>query len=190
MPEITNLKKERSNTIVLYPYRDISFDEWPVYTNLKNEQVPYSEDWREVGFVLPYPTNKHLSNLSAKFSEVALEDGVTKLHSGDPDGLAKTFCYSLIKDLKNVSEDGEPISWAERKYKDWLFGEFQVSAWLLNTLYLAYTRYAGQVKAKEGEDEENFTESSGSTSPASMRESKSKSEETDEPTPPMDSGAE
>lgn len=187
MPEITSLKKERSNTIVLYPYKDISTDDWPSYTEPGGKQVPYSEDWREVGFVLPYPTNKRLSDLSAKFSEVALEDGVTKLHSGDPDGLAKTLVYSIIKDLKGVTEDGEPISWTEKKYKDWLMSEFQVSAWLLNTLYLAYTRYAGQVKAKEGEDEENFTESSGSTSPASMKESQSKSEEISEPTLPMGS---
>lgn len=165
MAELTSLHKERSNTIVLYPYRDVKPEDWPNYTTPANEQVPYSEEWRQVGFVLPYPTNKHLSNLSAKFSEVALEGGVTKLHSGDPDGLAKTFVYSMIKDLKGVTENGEPISWAEKKYRDWLFSEFTVSAWLLNTLYLAYTRYAGQVKAKEGEDEENFTEPSASTSP-------------------------
>lgn len=190
MADISALRKDRANTIVLYPYKEVKEEDWPVYTDTKGNQTRYDEGWREIGFILPYPTNKRLSELSGKFSEVALEDGVTKLHGGDPDGLAKTLVYSTIKGLKGVTENGEPINWEEKRHKDWLFGEFQVSAWLLNTLYLAYTRYAGQVKAKEGEDEENFTEPSGSTSPVSMTESKSASTEIDEPTLPMGSGAE
>lgn len=170
MAELTSLRKERSNTIVLYPYKDIPADQWPSYTTPDSKQVPYSESWREVGFILPYPTNKRLSDLSSKFSEVALEDGVTKLHGGDPDGMAKTLVYSTIKGLKGVTENGEAINWSEKRHQEWLFGEFQVSAWLLNTLYFAYARYAGQVKAKEGEDEENFTEPSVSTSVESITE--------------------
>lgn len=177
MPEMSALRKDRTNDIILYPYKDIPEDKWPVYPNTKGEKVPYDEGWREIGFVLPYPYVKHLNDLGSKFSEMVATNGETIIRNGDPEGMANTFVYQKIKDIRGLTDNGQPVSWATKTVKDWVFGEFKASAWLLNTLYVAYVRFAGELKTKEGEDEENFSESSGATLNTSTQAISSRSDE-------------
>ena len=187
MPEMSALRKDRTNDIILYPYKDIPEDKWPVYPNTKGEKVPYDEGWREIGFVLPYPYVKHLNDLGSKFSEMVASNGETIIRNGDPESMANTFVYQKIKDVRGLTDNGQPVSWASKSVRDWVFGEFKASAWLLNTLFLAYVRFAGELKSKESENEENFTELSAATSSTSTMATPLRSDAVSEPTGMMPS---
>lgn len=174
MADIGHIAKDVSiaGELVIYPYKDIEDDSWPVYVNREGKKVPYSYEWREVGFKVPYPTVGRLRKISDLSQGLQVDKSKFKVVGGDPDRLAKYLVFNLIKGTENLTDGGKEISW-EDKYKNWLYDEFRVSSFLLNNFRATYELVAGEIQKGNDEDEENFTKPSGGTSSEPARDTKS-----------------
>lgn len=174
MPEIKSLTKHVSNYVTIYPYREIEDENWPAYQNEQGEWVGYDEGWREVGFKCPYPTVARLTQIRDLTQDLTVEDKSFKILGGDPKRAAKFLIYNLIQDITGLTDQGERVLY-DKSTKEWLYGEFCKSSFLLSNFRSSYELIAGKVTKEEKKEEENFLEESGSTSAASTRDSKSAS---------------
>lgn len=169
------ISKDVSDIITLYPYRDIEREDWPVYYNSEEKWVPYDEDWRRVGFKLPYPTITHLQKIDRLSRNMNVAKRKVRINSGDVDGIANYYINNLIQGMFYYNEDkdiGEPEPWGKQD-KDWLYQQFTLSGFLLDRLNSEYQRVGGKLKDEDEDDEVNFSQRSENTSSESTQDTES-----------------
>lgn len=177
MPEITQLTKHVSNYVTIYPYKEVKDEDWPTYYDEEGKWVKYDEGWREVGFKCPYPTVAKLTQIRDLTQDLTVEDRTFKIMGGDPKRAAKFLVYNLIQEVRGITEKGAEVSY-EKPVKEWLYGEFCKSGFLLSNFRSSYEEVAGKVSKEAKKDEENFTKEStdfspGTSSPPPSEESAS-----------------
>lgn len=161
----SKLSKDVSDSIIMYPYRDIPKDEWPVYFNSEGKWVPYDQDWRRVGYKVPYPTITRLQKIDRLSRHMNLAKKKVNIASGDIDGIANYYINNLIQGLYYYNEDKEkddPESWGKQD-KEWLYQQFTLSGFLLDRLNSEYQRIGGKIASEDEEEEQNFTNPSEPT---------------------------
>ena len=173
---IESLSKNVSDNVNIFPYRDIEKKDWPLYFDADDKWVPYDEGWRNVGYVLPYPNVQRLKKLADLTRALSVSKKKMSIESGDPTSLSNYFCYQAIKGLLDYDPYTEKVKKVDfdLSTKEWLYSQFLLSTFLLETLRSEYEKIGGKYAQEEGDEEENFTPSSEDTSSESPKGTPSK----------------
>ncbi len=159
--ELKELSAEVSEEVTIFPYKDISEEEWGTYINKENKRVPIDKRWRKVGFVYPYPTTGRLRKLRTMQSSWNEKGGIVL---GDPMKTAKYVSHNLIKKVVVEEAGGETKGYAmDEGHKEWLYGELRKSEFLFAGSFSQYLNEGKVLEEEEEEEESVFLRCSGDT---------------------------
>lgn len=184
MPEISTIFKDTPKSITIYPWRDLDDEDFPVYDDGHGNMVQEDFGWRDIGFLVPYPTVSRLNHVQNLARDLNIGDGAAHIVSKEPLPLVKFLIYQLIEDVYGLEDNGRPINWNDKtnQYKDMLFEQFKRSSFLLGNFRTAYERAAGHYRSIEEEQDADAKKKSGSTlsdtTAATSSKSQAKKEDT------------
>lgn len=184
MPELSAIFKDTPDTIVIHPWRDMKDEDFPVYIDGDGVPKKYDYGWREISFLVPYPTVSRLNYITNLARDLSIGDGAAHIASKEPIPLVKHLVYSLIQDVYGLEEDGRAINWNDKsnKYKDMLFDQFKSSSFLFGNFRTCYERAAGYYQSVEEEQDAELKKKSApilsGTTPVSPSKSPGKKEGT------------
>lgn len=155
MPEIKSLNKAVSDSVIFYPYKEISDEDWPKYYK-DGQWVEEDKGWREVGFRTPWPTPSRLNKLSKMAYDVEYHGDAARVITGEYAKFCKTLTHQLIQDVLGLTDNGAAVDYKKPEMREWLYNEFLKSNFLSGKFFTFYTGIGGKIEKDQKADKENF----------------------------------
>ena len=152
MASIGNLRKRFSQHVWITPFAEVA--EFPTYVDESGRRVQVSEEWREVGFKVLYPTLKVMNELRNNSVKVVVERGSKRSHREfDPERLADFLANRIILDWDNVTDEaGQKVTYDGGFMKE----QFMASQFLLNEFVSCYHKVGESLAEEERREAEDF----------------------------------
>lgn len=146
MATLKGLTKNVGEYVWITPYADI--EEFPTYRDEGGAEVVLSEQWREIGFRVKYPSMKIINNLSIRsFRSYAVRGTSEMRKEFDPERLADFIAKEIIKEWENVEGEGGSSAPYDPAF---MKAEFMKSQFLLNE-FITHYQSVGESAASDAE---------------------------------------
>lgn len=173
--EARSITNDVPKTIKIEPWKDIPVSEWGQY--LKDDVwVDYDEELRQVKLEIVYPSPSIINSLSAATGETKFKKGVQSYITKDPKYVAKLIAFQLLRDIEGIFDNGQPINYKEKKWKNWFYNILVSSRFMLDTVRNEILEKGGVLRSEEEEIDEDFFNSPEDTSSDTIEESPQLSE--------------
>jgi hypothetical protein len=189
MAEFTTLVRDVSDRVLVDPFKGY-IGEFPEYLASDGTWRRDSEEWRDFKFIAPYPNASIMNRIARLEQAVEFSGGSATLDAKDPKQLANFMVYSIFADVQGITENGKPIDWKDRSWKEQLVQQLLLNKFVLDNCVAGYKECAGKIEKSKKDEDTDFLGSSNDTTQSNITELPSEYTDKKELTQPKNSDEE